>query len=207
MKKIFLGIGVSLALLFLGLVGSGFYFNRIMYLPTGAMSNTIIVGEHILVSGFFSEIRRGDIMIFKFPNDPKIKYCMRVIGLPNETIQIRGQKVYINDQELFEKRIICELSYEGNNRQLKEISVEGSGSYNTYHDKDKSTDDPIPSYIKYGVDQSFKIPAGEYFVMGDSRDNSLDSRSWGTVKTEAMLYKAKKIVSSPSDSRLFTDLK
>lgn len=207
MKKYILGIGAGLALLFLSLVGSGFYFNRVMNLPTGSMANTILPGEKFLVSGFYSEINRGDIMVFKFPPDPKISYIKRVIGLPGETIQIRGQKVFINNQELFEKRVTCEMNYQDEKAPLKEISIEGVGTYSTHHNKDNDPDDSTNSEMKYGVHEPLKIPSGEYFMMGDSRDNSLDSRYWGTVKAKAIEYKAKIIVSSPDDLRLFTDLK
>lgn len=144
-------------------------------------------------------------MIFKFPADTKIKYCMRVIGLLGEVIQVKGQKVYINNAELSEKRIHCEMDYQDLKAPLKEISAEGSSSYSTYH---FSTDENASSrQMKFGVNEPYSIPAGEYFVLGDSRDNSLDSRFWGTVKAEAMLFKAIKIISSPDSARNFSDLK
>ena len=67
-------------------------------------------------------------MVFKYPLDPKINYIKRVIGLPGETIQIRGQKVFINDQELFEKRVLDEMNYRDEKAPLKEISSEGVGT-------------------------------------------------------------------------------
>ena len=207
MRKYVIGVIGLIALIIFGIVVTGFYFNRILNMPTGSMSNTIIPGEKILVSGFFSQINRGDIMVFKFPKDPKIKYCMRVIGLSGETIEIRGQKVFINNQELIEKRVQTESSYLDDNSPLREFSTEGTGSYNTYHNRVVATDDSLHHQMKFGVQEPFKILVGEYFVMGDSRDNSVDSRFWGTVKANAMQYKAKKIISSPDPIRDFSDLK
>ncbi len=205
MKKYLFGLGGILLLFFCVFVLVGFVFNRVLSVPTGAMANTIIPGEHIVTSRFYSEIKRGDIMVFKYPGDPKIPYIKRVIGMPGETILIRGQKVFINNQELQEKRVQCEI-LQDDKAPLKEFSTEGTGNYSTYYDKNRE-----PDYAshgkKYGVKEPFTIPAGEYFVMGDSRDNSLDSRYWGTVKTDAMLFKAKSIFSSPVVSRNLTELK
>ena len=205
MKKYFLGVAVILSILFCLFVLVGFVFNRVLSVPTGAMANTIIPGENIVTSRFYSEIKRGDIMVFKFPGDPKIPYIKRVIGMPGESIQIRGQKVFINNQELQEKRVQCEI-LQDDKAPLKEFSTDGTGIYSTYHDKNRELGYASHG-MKYGVQEPFTIPAGEYFVLGDSRDNSLDSRYWGTVKADAMLFKARSIFSSPVDSRNFTDLK
>src|SRR5439155_25933666 len=90
--------------------------------PTGSMLNTILVGDHLLVNKFiFGKdgmmidkvmphrlIRRGDIIVFKYPKDPTTNYVKRVIGLPGETIEVKGTHVYINGQELPEQRLIAE---------------------------------------------------------------------------------------------------
>ncbi len=178
MKKYILGVVVALVL-GVGLILSHLYFNRLVNLPTGGMSNTILPDEKVFSSGLYLEINRGDIMVFKYPKDPKINYIKRIVGMPGETIQIRGQKVFINDKELPEKRVLCELNYHDAKAPLKEISTEGTGSYNTYHDKEKLNNNSLNPEMKFAVDKPFQIPAGEYFVMGDSRDNSLDSRYWG----------------------------
>ena len=205
MKKYFLGLFTILTLVFCVYVAVVFVFNRVMNVPTGGMANTIIPDELIVASRFYSEIKRGDIMVFRSPNEPKVPYIKRVIGMPGETILIRGRKVFINDKELREKRILCEL-LQDDKAPLKEFSTEGTGNYSTYYDKNREPDD-VSHEMKYGVQAPFTIPAGEYFVLGDSRDNSLDSRFWGTVKADAMLFKARSILSSPVTSRFFTELK
>src|SRR5438876_677895 len=90
--------------------------------PTGSMLNTILVGDHLLVNKFIfgkdsmivdkvmphRQIRRGDIIVFKYPKDPATNYVKRVIGLPGETIEVKGTRVYINGQELPEQRLMAE---------------------------------------------------------------------------------------------------
>ncbi|MGH9753612.1 MAG: signal peptidase I [Blastocatellia bacterium] len=90
---------VVAAALFLALAGVGTYFliyHRVVLVPTGAMANTIIPGDRVLCSTHVAEINRGDIVIFKLPTDPKVMYVKRVIGLPGETIQVKGRSVFIN---------------------------------------------------------------------------------------------------------------
>src|SRR5215204_7650655 len=100
------------------------------------------------------EVGRGDIVHFLFPNDPAAKYIKRVIGLPGETVQIRGGRVFVNGKELQEPYLDPALN----------VAV---------------GDDP-PVYVKPHY----------YFVMGDNRDNSSDSRSWGLVPEKYIYGKA-----------------
>ncbi len=98
--------------LFLALaVTSGYFlaYYRMIDVPTGAMANTIIPGDRVLCRIGGWEIKRGDIAIFHPPAGPKVQYLKRVIGLPGETIQIRGTKVFINGQELAESKTFVEL--------------------------------------------------------------------------------------------------
>src|SRR5215468_10094280 len=88
--------------------------------PTGSMQNTINIGDHLFVNKFIfgkptpalgrllptRDIKRGDIIVFKLPRDPKINYVKRVIGLPGETVQVKGHRVYVNGKELPEERAL-----------------------------------------------------------------------------------------------------
>jgi signal peptidase I len=99
--------------LFLALAGVATYFliyYRIVHVPTGAMANTIIPGDRVLCRMHVGEIKRGDIVIFKLPTDQKVIYVKRVIGLPGETIQVKGRRVFINDKELPEERALIRLT-------------------------------------------------------------------------------------------------
>ncbi len=110
--------------------------------PTGSMESTIMPNDRIValrLSYYFGEPDRGDVTVFKYPDNPEVLYVKRVIGLPGEVVKISGGKVYINDEPLEE------------------------------------------SYLKeemYGDFGPYTVPEGHYFMMGDNRNNSLDSRYW-----------------------------
>ena len=209
-KKILLGSVVLVVLAGAVAIGAFAYGFRVMTLPTGNMSNTIIPSEHVAVTKVFSEIKRGDIVIFKRASSPDSLHTSRVIGLPGETIEVRGRDVLINGQKLPEIRVKVDLSKDdpAANKLLQELSEEGTGEYKVYYDKqtweDSATDE---QGMKVAVTSPFKIPGGQYFLLGDSRNNSLDSRFWGTVSQDAILWKAYMIFSSPVDERVFTKLK
>src|SRR5437763_15681343 len=80
-------------------------FIRMVKVPTGAMKNTILPGDRLAVHLLMGEIRRGNIVMFNYPEDPSVRFVMRVIGLPGETIQVRKQRVYINGTELAEEHV------------------------------------------------------------------------------------------------------
>ena len=86
------------AALFLALGSTAAYFlanYRFVVVPTGSMANTIIPGDRVLCTRGAGEIKRGDIVMFKLPEDPKVMYMHRVIGLPGETIQVKGRSVFV----------------------------------------------------------------------------------------------------------------
>jgi signal peptidase I len=137
-------------------------------IPTGSMENNLLVGDHLLVNKFVfgptasslerallpvRDIRRGDIVVFKFPNEPERDFIKRVIGLPGETLELRNKKVYVNGQPLDEPYV----------HFLEPAS-----------DSDEVTRFDVRE--RYGP---VRVPDGHYFVMGDNRDNSQDSRYWG----------------------------
>ena len=99
------------------------------------------------------DIRRGDIVVFKYPEEPERDFIKRVIGLPGETLELRAKKVYINGQPLDEPYVHY-------------LTPAGSGGEVTSADVRE----------RYGP---VTVPADQYFVMGDNRDNSQDSRYWG----------------------------
>ena len=128
--------------------------------PTGSMEHTIEPGDDLFglrLTYRFTDVKRGDIIIFRFPDDESQKYVKRVIGLPGETVSIREGKVYIDDSDT-----PLEEPY------LKENWVQAAGP------------------------MEFEVPAGCYFVMGDNRNDSYDSRYWSNtyVSTEEIIGKA-----------------
>ena len=138
-------------------------------IPTGSMENNLLVGDHLLVNKFIygptatelerallpvREVRRGDVVVFKYPVEPERDFIKRVIGLPGETLELRRKRVYINGELLDESAF--------NLNFLRPPSPEGAP----------------PSYDITETYGPVTIPEGHYFVMGDNRDNSQDSRTW-----------------------------
>jgi signal peptidase I len=174
---------------------------RVVKLPAGSMANTIVPGESVLCLLTNIEVKRGEIILFKLPSDPKVTYLKRVIGLPGDRIQVRGVKVFINGAELPEARTFILLT--PNQSVQPELSSEGNGAYQVYPEKLEVSeeDQDMTMGMKFGVAEEFHIPAGQYFVMGDCRNNSLDSRYWGTVPRENIIGKALMIVGSNDPQR------
>jgi len=165
-------------------------------IPTGSMENSLLIGDHLLVNKFafayhsgvlarflpYRDVHRDDILVFKFPgsseeqSEPGEHFVKRVIGLPGDRIRIFHREVYVNGQRLSEPYV-----------------------FHAWPDMLRSGDDfPPPdseylqgatplwiaemvSYVKEG---ELVVPAGKYFVMGDNREQSWDSRFWGFVPRE-----------------------
>ncbi len=207
--------------------------------PTGSMQNTILIGDQLLVNKFIfapgptlpflpqREVRRGDIIVFKYPGnefnrlrdtDPenipfKTNYVKRVVGLPGETIEVRGTQIFINNELLPEQRATAVNPPNDDDPLTPEVESSaplkdaatgevvqplGGGKYTAYWGKragrganDNFPDDGEPSSFHFAVNnQPFTIPPGSYFVMGDNRDNSADSREWGVVRREYIIGRA-----------------
>ena len=200
--------------------------------PTGSMQNTITIGDHLLVNKFIfapgseplpflpqREIRRGDIVVFKYPgnpiepwrdtpNDPGNKqyvtnYVKRVIGLPGDRIELRGTSVIINGQPLRE-RVITAINHPNDplteaNEELAPLTTEpepppqGEGTYTVaYSPASRLGDDDhnLPIYKLFNGQKTIVVPPDSYFMMGDNRDNSLDSRYWGFVRRDLIIGRA-----------------
>jgi signal peptidase I len=213
------------------------FIGRTVGVPTGSMQNTINIGDYFLINKFIfapgshpfflpqREIRRGDIIVFKYPGDHdnpdrdrmsnppvtpfKDYFIKRVIGLPGETIEIRGATVLINNQPLPEYRVEAESGI--NNKATLEIknSPPRQGNelpYTVYYSQRTlvvSPDKPEkpPDIFHYGMDKPYVIPPNNYFVMGDNRDDSADSRAWGPVSAELVVGRALFVFWSKDESR------
>jgi signal peptidase I len=198
-------IKLSLALLILALCAFsllGAYSTLFLWavrVPTGAMANTIIPGDRLLVDKWaWGEITRGEIVIFKYPKDPAVNFVFRVVALPSENIQVRGKIIYINNKELPEQRVTVKPDV-ANSAVLEEVSSEGAGSYRVFYGSHESLLTSEPEVV-FGGAQPFRVPENHYFVMGDNRDNSHDSRFWGPVPRESILGKPFMIYWSSDES-------
>jgi signal peptidase I len=168
---------------FLSAVAIGVYrvfFVWTFRVPTGSMANTIIAGDHLVAHKALGGISRGDIVVFRYPDNDKEYHVARVIGLPGESIQLRGKSIYINDRLLDEQRVMVEPERNGYD-PLTEISTEGKGPYRVYYTQHSYSEEPREDSGDFGVATPFQIPLDGYFILGDNRDNSEDSRYRGAV--------------------------
>jgi signal peptidase I len=169
---------------FLGAVAIGVYrvfFVWTIRVPTGSMANTIMPGDHLVVHKLLGRgINRGDVVVFRYPDNDKEYYVARVVGLPGESIQLRGKLVYINDRVLDEQRVMVQPERNGYD-PLAEISTEAKGPYRVYYTQHSYSDEPRDESGDFGVTTPFQIPIDGYFILGDNRDNSEDSRYRGAV--------------------------
>lgn len=152
-------------------------------IPSGSMKPTLLVGDFILVNKLvyrFSEPQRGDIVVFKWPLNPNIDFIKRIIGMPGDTIEVRGEKVFLNGQEV-PLRLIESMEEDGITKLIYEEVLP-----NGLKHKIALYDSPLIERRNVYI----KIPEGYYFVMGDNRDNSEDSRYWGLLPKENIVGKA-----------------
>jgi signal peptidase I len=151
-------------------------------IPTGSMEENLLIGDHLLVNKFvfgptttglerallpIGTIKRGDVIVFKYPEEPDRDFIKRVIGLPGESIEVREKRVYVNGKPLDEPYVHF-LQPPSNNSEFHETT-----SFDVRE--------------RYGP---VTVPPNQYFVMGDNRDNSQDSRYWGFLPRENVKGKA-----------------
>ena len=168
-----IAIAVLLALVIRSLVVQAFT------IPSGSMMDTLLVGDYILVNKFLygpelplvdwrmpaiRDPQRGDIIVFRYPQDEKRDFIKRIVATPGERVQIRGHQVFVNGRPLQEP-------------------------YTKYADSGTARGGDGYCGYAYGCEPT-TVPPDAYFVMGDNRDNSQDSRYWGFVKRDKIKGKA-----------------
>jgi signal peptidase I len=185
-------------------------------IPSGSMMPTLLVGDLILVNKFHYGVRlpvinkkiianhdpqRGDVMVFRFPKDPSIDYIKRVVGIPGDEVVFRNQQLFLNGQAVPTEPMPPPGFYDEEARryapEFKEKlgDVEHGILINTQSSQFwKSQEDnqfPFRENCRYSAEGvACKVPPGNYFMMGDNRDNSLDSRYWGFVPDENIVGRA-----------------
>jgi len=141
-------------------------------IPTGSMEDNLKIGDHIIVNKFIygpsapfgtslfplRDVRRVDIIVFRYPLQPDTDYVKRVIGLPGETVEIRNKVVSVNGKALVEPYVLHDDPM--------------------VYPPQPALPEPYRSRDQFGP---YTVPDGSYFAMGDNRDRSSDSRYWGTV--------------------------
>ncbi len=160
-------------------------------IPSESMENTLLIGDYLLVDKVhyaeggpwgqllpYSDIKRGDIVVFRYPVHPSQHFVKRVIGLPGDHIKLVDRRVFVNGESLREKYVVYR-----------------SPVHDFYRD-----DFPALNYVSANVEPKWwlqmrklvqngelVVPPGSYFVLGDNRDESLDSRYWGFVPRENII--------------------
>lgn len=163
-------------------------------IPSGSMLPSLQIGDYVLVNKFTYGVRlpvigtqvlsvshpkRGEVMVFRFPLNPSVNYIKRVVGLPGDTVESRNEVLYINGVEA--PRVL--LSQDPVINPWEQLYNENLSGHKHFV---REEIDRHPA----GTNWSHVIPAGEYFMMGDNRDNSNDSRFWGTVPEANIVGKA-----------------
>jgi signal peptidase I len=182
-------------------------------IPSGSMIPTLLVGDLILVNKFHYGIRlpvlnrkildnnpvqRGDVMVFRYPVDPRQDYIKRVVGLPGDEISYANQRLSINGQPVPTKAL--GEFYDEDSLRYSPLFSEKLGEVEhrilvdpqrqAYYGPEPKTF-PMAQNCRYTAEGvSCKVPAGHYFMMGDNRDNSQDSRYWGFVPDENIVGRA-----------------
>jgi len=181
-------------------------------IPSGSMIPTLMVGDLILVNKFHYGLRlpvinvkltegtkpqRGDVMVFRYPPKPSLDYIKRVVGLPGDTVAYLNKRLTINGQ-VVATQSVPEFFDEDAMRYFKQYEEKlGDLPHRLLNDDERPAyvpgTDRFPGYeaCNYTVEGvTCKVPEGSYFMMGDNRDNSLDSRYWGFVPERNIVGKA-----------------
>lgn len=181
-------------------------------IPSGSMIPTLQVGDFILVNKFTYGIRlpvinkkiidvgepqRGDVMVFRYPEDPSLDYIKRVVGIPGDKVAYQNKRLTINGQPLETRRIDDYLQTERLKYSKQFIEKPEGIEHRTLNDDDApgfisdATQFPHRQNCLYNnAGVICTVPAGHFFMMGDNRDNSRDSRFWGFVPQENIVGKA-----------------
>ncbi len=191
-----IGVAIAIALVLRAFVVEAFQ------IPSGSMIPTLEVGDHIFVSKFayglgipFTNVKilelkqpeRGDVIVFKYPIDPGTDYIKRVVGLPGDVVEVRQHEVFINGHPMPRERVPVPCHYSesyhpggADEHDCEEwLETLGTKQHTTIQEPGRGHD------FSRTV-----VPPGNVFVMGDNRDNSSDSRVWGTVQHDLIKGKA-----------------
>ncbi|WP_176247664.1 signal peptidase I [Mesorhizobium australicum] len=177
--------------------------------PSGSMTPNIVAGDYVAASKwpygygrysmapltlpivgrvFERQPRRGDLIVFKYPKDTSLDYVKRVIGLPGERIQMVAGVVHVDGVPVDRERVgeLTDEALSGNKRPVMVYRerLPNGVSYQTLDEREDGILDDT---------RAFTVDAGSYFVLGDNRDNSADSRVWGTVPAENLIGRVERI--------------
>jgi signal peptidase I len=181
-------------------------------IPSGSMIPTLLVGDFILVNKFAYGIRlpivnrkiiaigepqRGDVMVFRYPEDPSLDYIKRVVGLPGDRVIYSGKRLTVNGQAVPVKALGDYLHRERMTFAKRYGEVLGGSTHSILVEDDAPASVPFVKQFPFRENCTYNseglactVPPGHYFLMGDNRDNSSDSRVWGFVPDANIVGKA-----------------
>ena len=181
-------------------------------IPSGSMIPTLQVGDFILVNKFTYGIRlpvvnkkivtinlpqRGDVMVFRYPEDPSLDYIKRVVGVPGDRIEYQNKRLTINGKPVETRRVDDYLHPERLYYSRQFVEKLSDFEYKVLNDQDAPAFVPDVTQFPHRGNCLYNnsgvictVPEGHYFMMGDNRDNSRDSRFWGFVPEENIVGKA-----------------
>jgi signal peptidase I len=181
-------------------------------IPSGSMIPTLLINDLILVNKFHYGVRlpvintkildnhspqRGDVMVFRYPPQPSLDYIKRVVGVPGDEVAYLNKKLTVNGQPVpkTELPVFFDEDTLGYSKQFEEVA--GGKKYRILNDDNGPAfvpgthDFPFKQNCRYSSEGVVcKVPEGQYFMMGDNRDNSADSRFWGFVPEKNIVGKA-----------------
>lgn len=161
--------------------------------PTGSMTNTVLIGDHVLVDKLayapagsialrllpYQEVQRGDIIVFRYPLNLKENYVKRVIGVPGDRVRLENNQLILNGKRVHEPYVRLAPSNQSDYmrnfpRREPDVMIEQRAA------------DMLAEHV---VGDEIVVPRGQYFALGDNRDESADSRFWGFVPRENIIGK------------------
>lgn len=172
-------------------------------IPSGSMMPTLVAGDFILVNKFSYGIRlpvlnakiieigspqRGDVVVFRYPINPKVDYIKRIVGLPGDRISYQNKRLFVNGEEVTQTPMGYYQGV-GSGSNMNGASVRIENLPGKEHQILIRQNQPNHQYPCLAMGE-YIIPAGHYFAMGDNRDNSNDSRFWCAVPDENLVGKA-----------------
>ena len=161
-------------------------------IPTGSMEDTLLVGDHLLVDKLayapggsvskyllpYEDVKRGDVIVFRYPVDIQQTFVKRCIGVPGDHIRLVSKQLILNGKAVDEPYVYHKTGYIDSYRDFfpgtPDVNVTGAAQ---------------DMLMNHTVNGEVVVPPGHYFAMGDNRDNSLDSRYWGFVPRENIIGK------------------
>jgi signal peptidase I len=168
-------------------------------IPSGSMIPTLLVGDFILVNKYayglklpvlntrfisVGEPKRGDVVVFRYPVNPSVNFIKRLVGLPGDTITYRDKQLFINGELVATKDQGIYSSAE------VKCSTPESDAHRSQEQLGDVQHDTLIHLGSPGRDGQWEVPPGHYFMMGDNRDRSNDSREWGFVPEENLMGRA-----------------